>query len=167
MSEDTTGSIDFSLWREIGTDFTVKSNINNWISCSEDGGSLVTQTEGGLKCKVEKTIVVGVCEQVKPYRLVMHGRGPALYASDFYYYFETAMDTSWPVADPCGRISTNHLEDVNDPSGWIYIRSEKTSNVSVHHVFNVMDPSSEYFVTEVHQQIQQDSTQNLIILKVP
>ena len=143
----------------------MKSNINNWISCSEDGGSLVTQTEGGLKCKVEKTIVVGVCEQVKPYRLVMHGRGPALYASDFYYYFETAMDTNWPVADPCGRISTNHLEDVNDPSGWIYIRSENTSNVSVHHVFNVMDPSSEYFVIEVHQQIQQDSTQNLIILK--
>ena len=141
--KDTTGAMDFSLWREIGTDFLVKSNINNWISCSEDGGSLVTQIEGGLNCKVEKIIVPGLCEQVKPYRLAMQGGGPALYASDFYYYFETAMNTYWPVADPCGRKSTNHLEDMNDPSGWIYIRPEQTPDISIHQAFDEVDPSSE------------------------
>ena len=123
-SEDKTGAMDFNLWREIGTDFLVKSNINNWISCSEDGGSLVNQVSGGLKCEVEKIIVPGICEQVSPYRLVMAAYGPALYASDFYYYFETSFADHWPVADPCGRLSTNHLEDVNDPSGWVYLRPE-------------------------------------------
>ena len=135
--------MNFSLWGEIGTDFLVKSNINNWISCSEDGGSLVTQTEGGLNCKVEKIIVPGVCEEVRPYRLVMHGRGPALHASNIYYYFETAIETNWPVTDPCGRISTNHLEDVNDPSGWVYIRPEEIPEVPVHYVFDAMNSSSE------------------------
>ena len=71
LSEDETGAMNFSNWREIGTDFLIKSNINNWISCSESGGSLVTQTEGGLTCNIEQVIVPGLCEQVKPYRLVM------------------------------------------------------------------------------------------------
>ena len=48
LSEDATGAMDFNLWTEIGTDFLIKSNINNWISCSEDGGSFVKHTEGGL-----------------------------------------------------------------------------------------------------------------------
>ena len=134
--------MDFNLWREIGKDFLVKSNINNWISCSEDGGSLITQTEGGLKCEVEKIVAPGVCEQVKPYRLVMHTYGPSLYASHYYYYFETSIVENWPVADPCGRISTNHLEDVNDPSGWVYLRPEQPPSTDVYHVYDSSNPSS-------------------------
>ena len=126
LSEDATGAMDFNLWREIGTNFLVESNINNWISCSEDGGSLVTQTAGGLNCKIEKITVHGNCEEVKPDRLVMQPNGPALSTSDNnYYYFDTSVVDGFPTADPCGMDSTNHVEDVYDPSGWIYIRTEE------------------------------------------
>ena len=153
LSEDATGAMDFNFWSEIGTDFLVKSNINNWISCSEDGGSFVTQMEGGLNCKVEKIIVPGVCEQVRPYRLVMGGGGPALFASSFYYYFETSETQRWPVADPCGMLSTNNLENIHDPSGWVYIRPEQTLDIPVHEVFDSGNPSGEsYFKNKVRQR---------------
>ena len=158
MSEDATGAMDFTLWRGIGKDFLVKSNINNWISCSEDGGSFVTQTDGGLKCKVERNIVPELCEQVSPYRLIMDGRGPALFASGFYYYFETSETQSWPVADPCGTTqSTNHLEEVNDPSGWIYIRPEQTPEISVHKVFDSGNPSGKSYFCDKSSTINRFS----------
>ena len=137
LSEDETGAMNFSNWKEIGTDFLIKSNINNWISCSESGGSLVTQTE-------KQVIVPSLCEQVKPYRLVMQAFGPALYASNYYYYFETSVTTNWPVADPCGRSSTNQRNDINDPSGWIYLRPERTPNISVHHIHDTANPTGRF-----------------------
>ena len=125
LSEDVTGALNFNLWKEIGTDFLVKSNINNWISCSEDGGSFVSQKDGGLNCKVQKIIVPGNCDQVKPNRFVKLPKGPALFANDTYYYFDTSVIDGFPTADPCGNKSTNNLEAVHDPSGWIYIRTEE------------------------------------------
>ena len=129
LSEDATGALNFTLWKEIGTDFLVKSNINNWISCSEDGGSFVAQEDGGLNCKVQKIIVPGNCDQVKPYRFVKLPKGPALFANDTYYYFDTSVIDGFPTADPCGNNSTNNLEDVHDPSGWIYIRTKQSSTI--------------------------------------
>ena len=123
LSEDATGAMDFNLWKEIGTDFLVKSNIHNWISCSEDVGSFVAQKEGGLNCKAEKIIVSGICNQVKPNRLEMLSKGLALFANDTYYYFDTNVIDGFPTADPCGNNNTNNLEAVHDPSGWIYIRT--------------------------------------------
>ena len=133
--------MNFDIWKETGTDFLIKTNINNWISCSEDGGSLVNQREGGLICNVEKVIVPGVCEQVRPYRLVAHSRGTSLYASGHYYYLETTNAEHWPVADPCGTTAINHRNDVYNPSGWIYLRPEQTPNISVHHVYDTANPT--------------------------
>ena len=136
--------ITFSNWQEIGTNFLIKSNINNWISCSEAGGSLVTQTEGGVAYNIGQMIVPGLCEQVKSYRLMMLPFGSALYVSEFYYYFEMSVTTNWPVADPCGRESLNQRNNINDPSGWIYLRPEQTPNISVHHIHDTANPTCKY-----------------------
>ena len=40
LSEDQSGALAFSIWSEFGEDFLVKSNINNWITRSPNGGSI-------------------------------------------------------------------------------------------------------------------------------
>ena len=139
LSEDQTGALAFSNWREFGDDFLVKSNINNWVSCSPNGGSLVKFKHGSVNCKIVKIMVPDVCEHVVPHILLLGPAwfGPALFARDFYHYFEVSSTTNWPVADPCGSRGTNHLQNVPDPSGWIYLReSAATPNINVIHVKN-------------------------------
>ena len=34
LGEQEYGAINFALWKSIGSEFMVKSNINNWIKCS-------------------------------------------------------------------------------------------------------------------------------------
>ena len=41
LSEDQTGAMDYPLWRNLGSDFMVKSNINNWLACLSKGTLIV------------------------------------------------------------------------------------------------------------------------------
>ena len=118
----------FDWWKEIGEDFLVKSNINHWISCLPSGGSLVTLTAGAISCNVVKNIVTGVCENNAPYELVI---SPSLApyvlpslrkASGVYYHFDTLTHANWPCSDPCASTSTNHLSNVQQKTGAVYIR---------------------------------------------
>ena len=104
LSEDQTGALNFPIWREFGEDFLVKSNINNWVTCSPNGGSIAEYKHGPVKCKLVKIIVPGICEDVVPHMLHLGStkKGPSLYARHFYYYFEVNSASDWPVADPCG-----------------------------------------------------------------
>ena len=123
-SEDVTGAMNQSLWSEIGDTFLVKSNITNWFKCSPNGGDLVTLTEGNLNCSIVKHMVddVNLCGSVVvPYFLKIGGCGPAVYTDDFYFFFESRDQTCWPVADPCGRREENHIKNVLDPAGWLYL----------------------------------------------
>ena len=45
-------AINFSLWRTIGKEFLIKSNINNWIACKEGTGSLVQWKAEPITCQV-------------------------------------------------------------------------------------------------------------------
>lgn len=38
LSETDYNATNFSLWRQIGSEFMVKSNINNWIACEPKTG---------------------------------------------------------------------------------------------------------------------------------
>ena len=139
LSEDQTGALDFSIWSEFGEDFLVKSNINNWIACSPNGGSIAEYKHGSVKCQLVKIIVPGVCEDVVPHMLHIGSLryGPALNARHYYYYFELNAMKDYPVADPCGATATNHLKNVPDPSGWIYLReSAAAPSINVIHVKN-------------------------------
>ena len=39
LDEWSSGAVDYNLWREIGHEFMVKSNINDWIVCKPNGGN--------------------------------------------------------------------------------------------------------------------------------
>ena len=56
LSETHNEAMDFALWRTIGNQVLIKSNINNWIACQEGSGSIVRQKAGSLSCKLVKQV---------------------------------------------------------------------------------------------------------------
>ena len=65
FSETDYNAMDFQYWANLGSDIMIKSNINNWITCSEGNGSLVNWRSGSLKCKIDKR-VTKKCSEVVP-----------------------------------------------------------------------------------------------------
>ena len=67
LSESSRGAVDWHVWKNIGKDFMVKSNINHWVVCQPSGGSIVTKKTGSLSCQNVKN-VARTCSGVVPYR---------------------------------------------------------------------------------------------------
>ncbi len=121
LSESSRGAVDWNLWKNIGKEFMVKSNINDWIVCQPNGGSLVTKTPGAMSCQNIKNVAT-TCSGVVPYRVLWHAYGPYLSASSLYYYFDGNTGGNWPTHDPCGKNRPNHKKGVSNPGGQIYLR---------------------------------------------
>ena len=49
-------AMDFGLWKSLGKEFLVKSNINHWIVCRQGTGSLVNFEKGRISCRVVKNV---------------------------------------------------------------------------------------------------------------
>ena len=81
LSETHYEAMNFALWRNIGKEFLIKSNINNWIACKEGTASLVQQKTGSITCKLVRKVSRDQCPNVVPYYLEMCGSGPCLLAS--------------------------------------------------------------------------------------
>jgi len=120
LSETHYEAMDFALWRTIGKEFLIKSNINNWISCKEGTGSLVQQKKGSITCKLVKQ-VSKQCAGVVPNSLNVYSTGPSLQASSNYYFFDSST-SNWPTHDPCGKNQANQLKGVANPHGNIFAR---------------------------------------------
>ena len=120
-SESSLGAVDWNVWKDIGKDFMVKSNINDWIVCQPRGGSIVTHKEGSISCQHMKNVATA-CSGVVPNRMTWYSRGPYLSASSIHYYFDGDTRGNWPTHDPCGKNKENHKKRVSDPSGQIYLR---------------------------------------------
>ena len=124
LSETDYEAMNFSMWRTIGTDFLIKSNINNWIACKEGTGSLVQQAQkptGSITCKLVKQ-VSKQCAGVVPTSFMSTAWGPVLEASSLYYFFDASTRDFWPTHDPCGKNQANQLKGVANPHGNIFIR---------------------------------------------
>ena len=121
LSESSLGAVDWNVWKDIGKDFMVKSNINDWIVCQPRGGSIVKQKRGSLSCQNIKNVATA-CSGVVPYRMAWSSRGPYLYASRLYYYFDGDTRSDRPHYDPCGKGQQNHKNGVSNPGGQIYLR---------------------------------------------
>ena len=104
----------------LGTEFLIKSNINNWIACKEGTGSLVQFKEGSITCKVVKPVIQ--CADVVPHLFKLFTHGPYLSSTGLYYYFDGSTYSSWPTHDPCGKGKDNQLKDVANPHGNIFVR---------------------------------------------
>ena len=121
LSETHYEAMNFPLWRTVGKETLIKSNINNWIACKEGTGSIVRQKAGSITCKLVKQ-VSKQCAGIVPNALRVASYGPYLVNSDLYYYFDGKTDGDWPVHDPCGKTQENHLKGVANPHGNIFIR---------------------------------------------
>ena len=99
----------------------VKSNINDWIVCQPNGGSIVTKKDGSLSCQNIKNVATA-CSSATPYRIKWYSRGPSLDAISYYYFFDGGTDGNWPAHDPCGGNNQNHQKGVSNPGGQIYFR---------------------------------------------
>ena len=121
LSETHLEAMDFALWRTIGKEFLIKSNINNWISCKEGTGSLVQQKAGSISCKLVKQ-VSKLCPGGVPKSFLLGPRGPRLSSSSVYYFFDGSTRSHWPTHDPCGMNQENQLKDVANPHGNIFVR---------------------------------------------
>jgi hypothetical protein len=114
-------ALDFARWKEIGTSFHVRSNLNHWLICDEIDGSLVNEVNGNIDCRINK-VVGTACTTEVPTRFRTGGRGPSLDASNFYYYWDGTTDGNWPTHDPCGTNQSNQLQGVANPKGAIFLR---------------------------------------------
>ena len=122
LSETHYEAMDFALWRTIGNQTLIKSNINNWIACKEGTGSIVRQKAGSLSCKLVKQ-VSQQCAGVVPTSFALHSNGPHLSSTSVYYYFDGhTSGGSFPTHDPCGKNQANRLSGVVNPHGNIFIR---------------------------------------------
>ena len=121
LSRSSLGAVDWNLWKDIGKEFMVKSNINDWVVCQPNGGSIVTKKRGSLRCHNIKNVATA-CSGVAPYEIYWYALGPALHARSYYYFFEGSTHGNTPIHDPCGRIGKNHKKGVRNPHGQIYLR---------------------------------------------
>ena len=121
LSETHYEAMNFALWRTIGKEFLIKSNINNWIACKEGTGSLVQQKAGSITCKLVKQ-VSPKCAGGMPKSIRPHSYGLVIEASGLYYYFDSNTSGDWPVHDPCGKGQENQSKDVVNPHGNIFFR---------------------------------------------
>lgn len=65
MNETHFAAMSFNLWRLIGSEVLIKSNINNWVACLPDEGSLVEWRPGALICRKIKELT-SLCAAVIP-----------------------------------------------------------------------------------------------------
>ena len=120
LSETHYEAMNFALWRTIGKEFLVKSNINNWIACKEGTASIVLQKAGSVTCKLVKQ-VNKKCAGV-PKSFQFYSRGPSLNGGSHYYYFDGDTRGNVPTHDPCGKNQANQLKGVANPHGNIFVR---------------------------------------------
>lgn len=124
LDEQDYNAFDFLLWKQFGRQILVKSNINNWLVCSPEEGSLVDWQTGTINCKITRRISEIACLDSSPPTHFVRGSrcGPMLKRENAYYYFVSCVGENWPTHDPCGQNNNNGLKNVKNPHGNILIR---------------------------------------------
>ena len=118
-------AMEFLLWREFGVEFLIKSNINNWLICSPDTGSLVEWRNGNVTCKIANQVADTCSIGLPPSYLRAGGYcGPGLITEGGgqYYYFLGCTGRGKPAHNPCSTGEDTHLRNVEDPHGNIFVR---------------------------------------------
>ena len=126
LDETDYNAMNFPQWKQLGREFLIKSNINNWLSCQPGVGSLVDWKGGSIKCRIVNH-VTDTCDTLSaPSMLSMFSHGPIistpLNSPGHYYFFDGSADQYYPTHDPCGNNKDNSLKSVTNPHGNIFIR---------------------------------------------
>ncbi|XP_020600420.1 uncharacterized protein LOC110039633, partial [Orbicella faveolata] len=56
LSETDYNAMEFSLWKQLGRQVLIKSNINNWLICNPGTGSLADWQEESVSCQIVKRV---------------------------------------------------------------------------------------------------------------
>ncbi len=121
LSLAQSGAMEFSLWRQLGTAFLVRTNISNSVACEEASGSLVQVIDGDIDCTMVDAITPS-CTDIVPTTVAAWAGGVSMFWRDHYYYWDASQGSHWPTHDPCGVNQVNHLQNVEEPRGAILIR---------------------------------------------
>ena len=126
LQEYSSGALDFNIWKSVGSEFLIKSNVNHWISCKPDTGSLVTWMTGSVQCRNVKNIApIASCQGTVPDKIITsNSRGLLLIirGQSYFYFFDGDTNSNWPVHDPCGTMRGNQKTGVISPGGNIFVR---------------------------------------------
>ena len=148
LSESSLGAVDWNLWKDIGKEFMVKSNINDWIVCQPIGGSIVTKKDRSLSCQNVKNVATA-CSGVAPNKIRWLSYGPRIDASSLYYFFDGDTRYHWPVHDPCLFIYL-----------FIYLFNFANKHLQGEHTKTYMDNWQEtrYSFCHLQRPLQKDTT---------
>ena len=129
LNETDYNAMNFSLWKKLGRQFLIKSNINNWLLCQPVTGSLVDWQKGDVNCTITKYVADPGESASAPSKFSPKiDHGPMFHSSgrwdSNFYYFNGYTGKNWPTHDPCGRNGPNQKKNVLDPHGNIFIRAE-------------------------------------------
>ena len=131
LNETDYNAMEFSLWKQLGRQVLIKSNINNWLICNPGTGSLVDWQEGSVSCQIVKRMTDKCLEAPAPSSVSPSDRlrcGPVFLSNSFwvdaYYYFDGCTRKDWPISDPCGVTSGKwtYMKNVANPHANIFIR---------------------------------------------
>ncbi|XP_068713566.1 uncharacterized protein [Montipora capricornis] len=125
LSETDYNAVNFSLWKQLGKQVLIKSNINNWLVCHPGKGNFVDLKAGSVSCQIIKRVTDRCNETQAPSKVKTYDNWPVLKIGrgvTAYYYFDGNTTSRWPTHDPCGQKSDNQLKNVPDPHGNIFIR---------------------------------------------
>ena len=132
LNETHYAAMRFDLWRLIGEEVLIKSNINNWISCLSQDGSLVDWKTGLITCKVVKHLS-NLCPGVAPDHILAGKCGVRFRTGNtwHYNYYNLNVCTKVPPHhDPCGNSQPNYKRNVQNPHGNVFIRWNRRSHVT-------------------------------------
>ena len=122
LNESSLGAVNWTLWKNIGEEFMVKCNINNWIVCQPDSGSIVEKKGTLISCQNIKKVTTA-CKDGAPNRVRWDDVGVRIDLGwKSYYFFEGNTTDNWPVHDPCAKNGEKHKKGVSNPGGQIYLR---------------------------------------------
>ena len=117
------GAVNFSLWKHIGSVFLIKSNINDWIVCTPETGSLVRPTNGTISCRNINDVTTSECTPFAPTKITWSPCGPKLAFKNTMYFFDGSTSDCWPTHNPCENSWMNNYETgISEPGGYIFLR---------------------------------------------
>ncbi|KAL9960602.1 hypothetical protein ACROYT_G034083 [Oculina patagonica] len=125
-NETDYNAMEFPMWRQLGKEFLIKSNINNWLVCSPDTGSLVDWQKGDVTCKIVKR-VTDMCSDgplISYFTSISFGPSFKIHSGvgASYYTFDGCTGSRKPTHDRCGNSRNNGVKNVDNPHGNIFIR---------------------------------------------
>ena len=125
INEIDYNAMDFSQWKQLGRQILIKSNINNWLICDDGTASLADWKNGSVNCQIVKRVTDTCKDRSAPSVLTVGGYYGPIFSTttSVYYYFDGYTGNNWPTHDPCGINQGNHVKNVVNPHGNIFVRA--------------------------------------------